>query len=74
MFTVFQTLIKLTAQGGGDCSGLMAAVQMLSEICRTMEDIVLLDRIEGYQGDVKELGPVLKHVGFEFYIVRIYRL
>ena len=43
----------------------MAAVQMLSEICRTMEDIVLLDRIEGYQGDVKELGPVLKHVSFE---------
>ncbi|CAG2254198.1 unnamed protein product [Mytilus edulis] len=58
---LLKTLIKLTAQSGGDCSGLMAAVQMLTEICRTMEDIVLLDKIEGYQGDVKQLGPVLKH-------------
>jgi len=45
--------------------GLIAAVHILSEICNTKEDIVLLGRIEGYQGDVKELVPVLKHVSIE---------
>ena len=30
-----------------------------------MEDIVLLGRIEGYQGDVKELVPHFKHVSIK---------
>lgn len=58
----FQSLIKYTALAGGDCTQLISAVQMLTDLCREVENLMLLDRVQGYDGDVKDLGPVIRHV------------
>nr|XP_022325334.1 titin-like isoform X5 [Crassostrea virginica] len=45
---LLKNLIKFTKAGGGDCTQLMKAVSMLSDICREVESIMLLDNMEGW--------------------------
>ncbi|XP_062595919.1 titin-like isoform X3 [Saccostrea cucullata] len=46
---LLKNLIKFTKAGGGDCVELLKAVSMLSDICREVENIMLLDNMEGWE-------------------------
>ncbi|KAK3083319.1 hypothetical protein FSP39_019350 [Pinctada imbricata] len=58
---LLKNLIKYTVASGGDCTELIAAVQMLTDICRQVDQIMLLQNLQGYHGDTEKLGPILRH-------------
>ncbi|XP_069107585.1 twitchin-like isoform X2 [Argopecten irradians] len=58
---LLKNLMKYTSQAGGDCSQLMSVVQMLDDLCQEVDNIMLLDSVQGYQGNIHELGPVIRH-------------
>ncbi|KAJ8321036.1 hypothetical protein KUTeg_002623 [Tegillarca granosa] len=58
---LLKSLIKYTALAGGDCTQLISAVQMLTDLCREVENLMFLDKVQGYDGNVKDLGPVIRH-------------
>lgn len=58
---LFQNLIKFTKAGGGDCTELMRAVSMLSDICREVENIMLLDNMQGWENR-EPANSVILHV------------
>lgn len=58
---LFQNLIKFTRAGGGDCTQLMEAVSMLSDICREVESIMLLDNMQGWENP-EPSNSVISHV------------
>ncbi|XP_021352030.1 titin-like isoform X3 [Mizuhopecten yessoensis] len=58
---LLKNLMKYTSQAGGDCSQLMSVVQMLDELCQEVDNIMLLDTVQGYDGNIHDLGPVIRH-------------
>ena len=53
-----------SSQAGEDTSQIEEAIQMLMVLQRKAEDRFQLSHIEGFPGDLTELGAILRHVSF----------
>ena len=59
---LLRDFVKYTAQAKQDYSRLEEAIQMLLELKKQANDELTLSRIEGYPGDLADLGAIFRHV------------
>lgn len=55
---------RCSRQAGSDVSRAQQAVEMLLDLKRHAHDASLIQRIDGYAGDLSSLGPVLRNVRY----------
>ena len=61
--TILKDLLKYTAKAKQDVTKLELAIEMMMELKKQADDLVTLDQIRGYDGDLSALGPIYRHVG-----------
>lgn len=62
IYLYFQDFLRYTARAGEDCTDLQNAIEMLTGICRQVQQLNILGRVQGLDGNVLEMGPVLRNV------------
>ncbi|XP_064598576.1 muscle M-line assembly protein unc-89-like isoform X2 [Liolophura sinensis] len=58
---VLKDILKYSCRAGEDSKDIEAAIHMLSEILRRIEDVKLLRTVEGFPGDLSSLGTLIRH-------------
>ncbi len=54
--------VKYSTKAGESCTQLEEAVKMLMDLRKQIDDLELLERIQGYSGQLSDLGSILRHV------------
>ncbi len=54
--------VKYSTKASENCSQLEEAVKMLMDLKKQIDDLELIERIQGYPGQLNDLGPILRHV------------
>ncbi|XP_013419361.1 titin-like [Lingula anatina] len=65
--SVVKDFIRYTARAGADCSKLEEAHDMLGAILKQADDKYHRDQIEGYPGDLADLGNMVRHDDFQMW-------